>query len=72
MFQVASRPTAHYSNMNAYSHPTSVAPSLQLPRTLARPAFSEVARESVTAIAPELAEVPMEYIRKHLASQANE
>ncbi len=72
MFQVASRPATRFSNMDSYTHPTSVAPSLQLPRTLARPAFSEVSRESVTAIAPELVEVPVEYVRKHLAGQANE
>ncbi|KAI0795473.1 hypothetical protein C8Q75DRAFT_712202 [Abortiporus biennis] len=60
--------------METYSPsiPTAVPPSLQLPRTLARPTFNEVSRETIIAIAPELAEVPMEYVRKHLAGQANE
>ncbi|KAI0826107.1 hypothetical protein BC629DRAFT_1275872 [Irpex lacteus] len=47
-------------------------PSLQLPRNLARPAFTEVDRSAITAIAPELANVPFEYIRNHLAGQAPE
>lgn len=72
MFQVASRPAPHFSNMDTYAHSASLQPSLQLPRTLARPAFNEVSRASVTAIAPELSDVPIEYIRKHLAGQSRE
>ncbi|CAL1709713.1 unnamed protein product [Somion occarium] len=75
MFQVAARPTPPHlaSNMETYTpYPTQVPVNLQLPRTLQRPTFSEVSRDFVVQLAPELQEVPFEYIRKHLAGQANE
>ncbi|KAH9947849.1 hypothetical protein B0H21DRAFT_736614 [Amylocystis lapponica] len=73
MFQVASRqaPEALSLPMSHYQ-PVQVPPSLQLPRNLARPAFSEVSRDVIAALEPELADVPLEYIRKHLAGQANQ
>lgn len=43
---------------------------LQLPRTLARPPFSEVSRENIAVLAPELADVPAEYTRRGLRAKA--
>ncbi|KAI0696538.1 hypothetical protein BC835DRAFT_1271759 [Cytidiella melzeri] len=70
MFQVASHPTSFSLPMDRASMQTT--PNLQLPRNLARPAFAEVERSAITAIAPELGSVPFEYIRNHLAGQAPE
>ena len=76
MFEIASHPTAFDLNSYAYAPRRPSAPSLgptvQLPRTLARPCFVEVSREAIIAAAPELANVPAEYIRKSLRSKANE
>lgn len=71
MFQVASHPTSFSLPMDRAAM-ASAPPNLQLPRNLARPAFAEVERSAIAAIAPELASVPMEYIRNHLAGQAPE
>ncbi|KAG6895746.1 hypothetical protein C0992_012864 [Termitomyces sp. T32_za158] len=78
MFQVASHPTSF--DLHSYAHaprrPSAPSPSLvpavQLPRTLARPPFAEVSREAIAAAAPELADIPAEYIRNGLHSKANE
>ena len=72
MFQVQTQPAAHFPlpmERVTYSAPS---PSINMPRTLARPPFREVDRDTVVAIAPELADVPIDYIRQHLARQANE
>ena len=45
-------------------------PSVQLPRTLSRPHFAEASRDLITAVAPELANVPPEYIRRGLRAKA--
>lgn len=76
MFQVASYPSSSFS-MHGNGHhqkqqPGSSSPSIQLPRTLARPPFAEASREAILAAAPELASVPAEYIRRGLRSRANE
>ncbi|KAJ2919721.1 hypothetical protein MD484_g690, partial [Candolleomyces efflorescens] len=47
-------------------------PSVQLPRNLARPPFAEVSRDAIIATAPELASVPVEYIRRGLRPKANQ
>lgn len=47
-------------------------PNLQLPRKLARPNFAEISRETIAALEPELEEVPIEYIRRHLAGRADQ
>ncbi|KAJ2922887.1 hypothetical protein H1R20_g14171, partial [Candolleomyces eurysporus] len=47
-------------------------PNVQLPRNLARPPFAEVSRDSIMAAAPELASVPVEYIRRGLRPKANQ
>lgn len=39
---------------------------ITLPRYLARPNFKEVSRENITAIDPELADVPLDYIQEGL------
>ncbi|GBE83521.1 hypothetical protein SCP_0505750 [Sparassis crispa] len=73
MFQVASRPAPFAPEMLSLpAHHQHVPPSLQLPRTLARPSFNEVSRQTIASLEPELANVPFEYIRNHLAGQANE
>ncbi|PCH37467.1 hypothetical protein WOLCODRAFT_84272 [Wolfiporia cocos MD-104 SS10] len=56
----------------AHHHAQAAPPSLQLPRNLARPSFSEVSRQTIAALEPELATVPIEYITGHLAGQANQ
>ncbi|KAH7928373.1 hypothetical protein BV22DRAFT_1004964 [Leucogyrophana mollusca] len=49
------------------------APSnVQLPRTLQRPPYAEVPRQNVAAVAPELADVPLEYVRRGLRVKANQ
>ncbi|KAJ7611278.1 hypothetical protein FB45DRAFT_941457 [Roridomyces roridus] len=45
-------------------------PAIQLPRTLARPVFTEVSREALLAAAPDLAAVPAEFIRHSLLAKA--
>lgn len=75
MFQVASHPTSfnrygHGHHLNPIPH-RSVSPSVQLPRRLDRPRFSDVSRDAIIAAAPELAEIPAEYIRRGLLSDAN-
>lgn len=70
MFQVASRPIPELT-LPMNPHVAAVPPSLQLPRTLQRPNFSEVSRDIIASLEPELADVPIEYIRRHLAGQAN-
>lgn len=75
MFQVASRPTPPHlsANMETHGHyPTQAPSNIQLPRSLQRPTFSDVSREFIVQLAPELQDVPLEYIRKHLAGQSNE
>ncbi|KAF9460428.1 hypothetical protein BDZ94DRAFT_1266226 [Collybia nuda] len=75
MFQVASHPTSFTKHGHRY-HQSSPAPasspSVQLPRTLARPPFAEVSRDAIMAVAPELANVPAEYIRRNLRPKANQ
>ncbi|KAH7869491.1 hypothetical protein F5879DRAFT_795380 [Lentinula edodes] len=44
--------------------------SVQLPRTLARPEFIEVSPVAIAAAAPELVNVPLDYIRRRLRSEA--
>ncbi|OCH88738.1 hypothetical protein OBBRIDRAFT_733931 [Obba rivulosa] len=60
---------SHHHHHHHHGHRQ--APALQLPRRLARPQFEEVSRDAIVALEPDLADVPMEYIRKHLAGQAN-
>ena len=73
MFQVQAHPVPHFSmqTMERATHSSS-SPSINMPRTLARPPFMEVDRKTIAGLAPELADVPIEYIRQHLASQAHE
>ena len=74
MFHVASRHSADPEALNLgsahYSYP--VEQKLNVPRRLARPTFTEPARDAVARIDPGLASVPLEYIRKTLAGNANE
>ncbi|KAJ8487844.1 hypothetical protein ONZ51_g3937 [Trametes cubensis] len=79
MFQVASRPTHHHGAVPeplnlAMSHyqTTPVAQKLNIPRRLARPSFAEPSRDAITRIDPGLAGVPLEYIRRSLAGNANQ
>lgn len=70
MFQVASHPTsfaAHHHHARPVPSPT-----VQLPRSLARPPFLEVSHEAIMAVAPELANVPAEYVRRGLRPKANQ
>lgn len=44
--------------------------SVKLPRTLARPEFVEVSPAAIVAAAPELVNVPLNYVRQRLRSEA--
>ncbi|KAI0363965.1 hypothetical protein BV20DRAFT_1039635 [Pilatotrama ljubarskyi] len=78
MFQVASRPAHHHGavpeplNLSMSHYQSPVAQKLNIPRRLARPTFSEPSRDSIARIDPALASVPLEYIRKMLAGNANQ
>lgn len=43
--------------------------NVQLPRQLDRPPHREVSRDQIAAVAPELVDVPAEYIRKGLCAK---
>ncbi|KDQ51685.1 hypothetical protein JAAARDRAFT_139870 [Jaapia argillacea MUCL 33604] len=43
---------------------------VSLPRTLARPAFREINRDALASVEPELRDVPVEYVKRHIAQQA--
>ena len=73
MLQVTAQHVPHFSSLDhRVMEQTSIQPSqnVQLPRKLARPAFTEVDANAIAAVAPELAGVPLGYIQKHLASLA--
>ncbi|KAH9983388.1 hypothetical protein BJV74DRAFT_850622 [Russula compacta] len=73
MYHVAARPAQHhYHEMYQHQHPAAPLPNLQLPRTLNRPAFTEVQREAILAVEPNLGQVPFEYIRKGLHARGEE
>jgi hypothetical protein len=72
MLQVPAHPTTFSRRHHlAPLPPRSSSPSVQLPRRLDRPRFAEVSRDAILAAAPELADVPAEYIRRGLLSDAN-
>jgi hypothetical protein len=52
--------------------PATPAAPFRLPRTLPRPQVGEVNRRPIDTIYPELAHVPMEYIRKNLSLAGTE
>lgn len=58
--------SAMYSAQQSY--PTNV----QLPRTLQRPPYADIPAHNLTAVAPELAGVAIEYVRRGLRVQANQ
>jgi hypothetical protein len=77
MFQVAAaHPTSFDAFANgplspAFDMPMSPASALvQLPRTLARPRSSTISHDAIARASPELADVPLEYIRSGLHQQA--
>ncbi|PPQ84204.1 hypothetical protein CVT24_004143, partial [Panaeolus cyanescens] len=71
MFQVASHPSS-FSHHAHHGHHQQMTIPVQLPRTLSRPQFSEVSREAIIAVTPELANVPPEYIRRGLRPKAQQ
>jgi len=76
MFQVASRPAAPFSEMQTYNHyqhaQAPAPPSLNLPKTLKRPAYKEVSRSVLLAVDASLPNYPVEFIKHHLKSRASE
>ncbi|CAK5278082.1 unnamed protein product [Mycena citricolor] len=71
MFQVASHPPSPAflapGRRDSYSQSSRSSPApLQLPRTLARPKFDEVSPAALAAVAPELASVPLPFVRQGL------
>jgi hypothetical protein len=80
MFQVASHPvnfSGHHAvwehdDLSPVTSPTRSSFSsadVQLPRTLQRPSYSEVTRDQIAAVAPELVDVPAEYIRRSMCAK---
>ncbi|TFY74241.1 hypothetical protein EWM64_g9771, partial [Hericium alpestre] len=69
MFQVSSRPAQPTFDMQ--HHPITL-PSVQLPRTLSRPAYAEVSPDVLAAIDPGLAQVPPEFARRSLHGRGDE
>jgi len=65
MFQVASPHPQHpgHQQHSSVSLPTT---TIQLPRTLSRPKFTDISRDALAAVSPDLADVPSEYIRRGL------
>ncbi len=78
MFQVAAHPSAFAMHHHGHGHHQSMSiaspagTGIQLPRTLSRPAFTDVSRDAIMAVAPELASVPPEYIRRGLRPKAHQ
>ncbi|KAL7284679.1 hypothetical protein ACG7TL_001980 [Trametes sanguinea] len=79
MFQVVSRPAHHHGAvpeplnlMASHYQSSSVAQKLNIPRRLARPTYAEPSRDAVARVDPSLAGVPLEYIRRTLAGNANQ
>lgn len=76
MFQVASHPTSFDAFASGPLSPTFDMPMspasalVQLPRSLARPRPSTISRDAIIQASPDLADVPLEYIRSGLAQQA--
>ncbi|KAF7798130.1 hypothetical protein EIP86_009345 [Pleurotus ostreatoroseus] len=69
MLQITPQPIPSYHRgMQSMQAPAT--PSVQLPRKLDRPPHVEIDPRAIAAVAPELANVPLEYIQRHLASQA--
>ena len=63
MFQVASP----HSQYTSHHQPLPVSlPTVQLPRNLSRPKFTDISRDALIAVSPDLADVPSEYIRRGL------
>ncbi|TFK52754.1 hypothetical protein OE88DRAFT_1656321 [Heliocybe sulcata] len=77
MFQVASRPQAHpFPSMGSladelpvYSSPSAL---VHLPRTLQKPSYKEVNKDVLASIEPGLRDVPVEYVKRGIAQQAQE
>jgi hypothetical protein len=73
MFQVATHAAQYnaHAHHQGYNYPIApAAPPVQLPRTLTRPNFTEVSRDAILAVAPELNDVPPEYIRRGLYAKS--
>ncbi|KIO02618.1 hypothetical protein M404DRAFT_1002234 [Pisolithus tinctorius Marx 270] len=60
------------SAMASFPAQPSYPSNIQLPRTLQRPPYAEVPRQNVLAVAPELGDVAIEYVRRGLRVQANQ
>lgn len=65
MFQVASL-HSHGQYMAHHQQQVPARPPIQLPRNLSRPKFTDVSRDALVAVSPDLADVPPEYIRRGL------
>ncbi|KAI5826085.1 clp1-like protein [Schizophyllum commune Tattone D] len=81
MFQVASHPSSfathghgHHHSHHSSSHHSSAHGShgVNLPRTLQRPQFYDIPSRNIAAVAPDLAGVPIEYVRRGLYPRARE
>ena len=83
MFQVATHPgpfsgRSHHavwehddlSPVTSPSRSNFSSADVQLPRTLQRPSYSEISRDQIAAVSPELVDVPAEYIRRGLRAKA--
>jgi hypothetical protein len=65
MFQVASHPV-HAQIPSHMAHQHHARNPVQLPRTLTRPQPRDPSPQAIAAVEPELANIPLEYIRTGL------
>ncbi|KAH9929075.1 uncharacterized protein BXZ73DRAFT_102229 [Epithele typhae] len=72
MFHVASRRAPEPLNLSSAHHAYPVEQKLNIPRLLARPAFSEPSRDALARLDKGLAGVPLDYVKKILASKASD
>lgn len=67
MFQVASHPiNVPFGPVSPMAQQFNAPSPVQLPRTLTRPQFKNPSPDAIAAVEPELANVPIEYIRRGL------
>ena len=71
MFQIASA-QPHNFPAGPVQQPHQQVPAKSLPRRLARPEFKQPNQKIIAAVNPELANVPIEYIRRGLMDMGAE
>ncbi|KAF5351458.1 hypothetical protein D9757_012060 [Collybiopsis confluens] len=70
LHQIPPQPIAFNRSSSAHARPAPPASSVKLPEHLTRPQFVEVSPAAIAAAAPDLANVPLDYVRRRLRSEA--